>query len=107
MFERSWRFNLDDGREILLQYEGEKFGWGAYLDYSPSGEPTPAKAIARALGSGVDDLPQWIRDLSDRLLRELRAAPRYVCPCCGYRTLLNPGRYEICNVCRWEDDPAS
>lgn len=27
------------------------------------------------------------------------------CPCCGYKTLsAGPGAYEICPVCRWEDD---
>lgn len=26
------------------------------------------------------------------------------CPCCGYLTLPELGRYEICPVCGWEDD---
>lgn len=26
------------------------------------------------------------------------------CPCCGYKTLLDRGRFEICDVCYWEDD---
>ena len=28
------------------------------------------------------------------------------CPCCGYRTLSDeePGSYEVCKVCFWEDD---
>ena len=31
---------------------------------------------------------------------------RYACPCCGYKTLTykERGSYEICHVCRWEDD---
>ncbi|MFF7971645.1 CPCC family cysteine-rich protein [Streptomyces sp. NPDC007905] len=30
----------------------------------------------------------------------------YPCPCCGYLVLDDgPGRYEICRICRWEDDP--
>ncbi|WP_202033124.1 CPCC family cysteine-rich protein [Nocardioides sp. WS12] len=30
-----------------------------------------------------------------------------ICPCCGFRTLLDePGSYEVCAVCRWEDDGA-
>lgn len=28
----------------------------------------------------------------------------YACPCCGYLTLDERGMYEICPVCRWEDD---
>jgi Cysteine-rich CPCC len=27
------------------------------------------------------------------------------CPCCGYLTITEPGGYEICPVCFWEDDP--
>jgi len=32
---------------------------------------------------------------------------RWLCPCCGNRTLPEqpPGSYEICPVCFWEDDP--
>jgi hypothetical protein len=26
------------------------------------------------------------------------------CPCCGFKTLKTLGEYEICRVCRWEDD---
>ncbi|WP_309228382.1 CPCC family cysteine-rich protein [Streptomyces lunaelactis] len=28
----------------------------------------------------------------------------YRCPCCGFVTLGEPGNYEICSVCFWEDD---
>lgn len=30
----------------------------------------------------------------------------YPCPCCGYLTISEPppGTFEICPVCRWEDD---
>ena len=27
------------------------------------------------------------------------------CQCCAFRTLLQLGAYEICDVCGWEDDP--
>ena len=33
--------------------------------------------------------------------------PSYPCPCCGNRTLGEPGTYEICPVCFWEDDGQS
>lgn len=31
---------------------------------------------------------------------------RFACPCCGFLTLPErpPGTFEICPVCRWEDD---
>jgi len=31
---------------------------------------------------------------------------KFTCPCCGYKTLDEqpPGTYEICGLCRWEDD---
>lgn len=29
----------------------------------------------------------------------------YPCRCCGFLTLSDPGGYEICPVCFWEDDP--
>ena len=28
----------------------------------------------------------------------------YCCPCCGYPTLSEPAGYDICEICRWEDD---
>ena len=28
----------------------------------------------------------------------------YACPCCGYPTLGARGDYEICSLCKWEDD---
>ena len=28
----------------------------------------------------------------------------FACPCCNYLTLTELGRYEICDVCFWEDD---
>nr|WP_156964226.1 CPCC family cysteine-rich protein [Trabulsiella guamensis] len=30
---------------------------------------------------------------------------RYLCPCCGERTLDKKGHYQICCVCKWQDDP--
>ena len=29
---------------------------------------------------------------------------RYLCPCCGYRTLNERGGDNICRVCFWQDD---
>lgn len=30
----------------------------------------------------------------------------YRCHCCGFYTLSEPGAWEVCPVCGWEDDPA-
>ena len=29
----------------------------------------------------------------------------HACPCCGSKTLKDVGEFDICNVCKWEDDP--
>jgi len=29
----------------------------------------------------------------------------HTCPLCGSKTITEPGAYEICPVCGWEDDP--
>ena len=29
---------------------------------------------------------------------------KFSCPCCGYPTLCERGRYDICELCNWEDD---
>ena len=31
---------------------------------------------------------------------------KFRCPCCGYYTLEEVGKFEICPVCYWEDDPS-
>lgn len=30
--------------------------------------------------------------------------PRFACPCCDYVTLVHRYRYEICEICFWEDE---
>jgi hypothetical protein len=109
LFDTSRRIDLDDGRSLVVMYQGERFGWGAYVPAEkrrPASATTPAQAIAAYLDAPVESLPVPIRRLGERLQQELSAAPRYECDCCGFRTLLNPGHYEICAVCRWEDDRA-
>lgn len=27
-----------------------------------------------------------------------------ICPCCGFQSLTERGNYEICPLCKWEDD---
>ena len=102
------RVELEDGRTLVVQYQGENYGWGAYV---PGTAPavaqadTPAAAISAYLGYSESDAPAWVTELSEGFERDLRDAPRYPCPCCGHKTLLNTGSHEICDVCRWEDEP--
>ena len=51
---------------------------------------------------------QWFKKYSQRLDEGTIEPPlsgvRYPCPCCGYLTLSQRGGFEICELCRWEDD---
>ena len=40
----------------------------------------------------------------DRRRGPLYGFDRYPCPCCGLPTIDEPGIYDICAVCWWEDD---
>jgi hypothetical protein len=109
MFEWTNRVELDDGRVLVVEYQGERRGWDCYIagdPKRPAFAASPAEAIVEHLGLAGERTPAWVVELSERRQRELKEAPRYACPCCGYLTLLNLGRYEICTVCRWEDAPA-
>jgi hypothetical protein len=37
--------------------------------------------------------------------RQARKSPKHPCPCCGKALPGEPGDFEICPVCNWEDDP--
>jgi hypothetical protein len=54
------------------------------------------------LPSGV--IREHWRSREPPILRLMSA--KRACPCCGYQTLSDdqPGSYEICEVCFWEDD---
>lgn len=38
-------------------------------------------------------------------MRAIHIIRKKKCPCCGLRTLDAKGKYEICPICKWEDDP--
>jgi hypothetical protein len=37
-------------------------------------------------------------------VEQSEAGEVFGCPCCGYKTIAEPGCFEICAVCFWEDD---
>jgi len=51
---------------------------------------------------------QWFKKYARRLeegtIKPPHPGARYPCPCCGYPTLSERGGFEICELCRWEDD---
>lgn len=64
----------------------------------------------------LENFSTWLRQRGEQKLRR-RAHPlslvpklrvhgflRYPCPCCGLPTIDEPGIYDICAVCWWEDD---
>lgn len=40
-----------------------------------------------------------------RARRDAQPEPHLPCHCCDCLTICERGRYEICSVCFWEDDP--
>ena len=108
LFNWSRRHRLEDGRELVVVLWDEE-RWAVYLPGDPkrpSCGRTPADAINEHLGIIPGREPRWVTELSRDFEEELRTAPRFICDCCGFRTLLSKGRYEICAVCFWEDDPS-
>jgi hypothetical protein len=72
VFEQSRRFELDDGRQFVVQWEGEEFGWVAHVPGDtkrPTCAATPIGAMLLHLGP--KNMPAWARDVSERLMREL------------------------------------
>ena len=107
LFDPCRTIELDDGRTLVVMYQGERYGWGAYVpaeNRRPASAASPVEAIAGYLELSRDRVPAGVERLSREFQNDLSEAPRYACDCCGYLTLLNPGHYEICAVCGWEDD---
>jgi hypothetical protein len=51
-------------------------------------------------------LRRWKIRAKERYRRAIEGlAGLHSCPCCGARTIISPGTYEVCIQCEWEDDP--
>ena len=65
------------------------------------------KVVSHLLGLPGGKKPDWARDAVSQLSGiDTPAGRRHACPCCDYLTLTKPptGTFQICPVCRWEDD---
>jgi len=72
LFAQSRDVELEDGRILTVQFQGERHGWGAFIAAGtgrPVSAATPAEAIVGFLG--YVRAPAWVSELSERLLRDL------------------------------------
>jgi hypothetical protein len=69
VFERSRRIKLDESRELVVSYAGERFGWSAYIPGDTKRSTlakTPAAAIATHLDYRAENTPSWVEEFSER-----------------------------------------
>jgi hypothetical protein len=102
---------LPDGRCVVCVYDFERDWWVAHIDGSD--RTAEGHWIHAVLGDLLDIprgvvSPDWLIDAANRLPeRDTPLGKRVMCRCCGYLTLPRYGRYDICPVCNWEDDPTT
>jgi len=104
------RLTLPDGRELEARQEGPTGNWVARV--SGAEERTAEGRWLLVVLKELLDLPRgtppaWLDDAIKRLAgHETPTGRRFPCPCCDYLTLVDPptGTFQICPVCRWEDD---
>ena len=101
---------LPDGRTLSATQEGPTGDWVVYLD---GAQDQPArgrwllKVVSDLLGLPDGKKPDWAHDAVSRISgTDTPAGRRHPCPCCDSLTLVEPptGTFQICPVCRWEDD---
>jgi len=54
--------------------------------------------------NGLSDKGDLARTNPALKLRDMNKNRLFDCPCCGFPTLAERARYDICTVCWWEDD---
>jgi cold shock CspA family protein len=92
-------FDPAAGIGVLSSTEGEwRFHCTQLLDGArtiPEGQPVTFDVVAGPLGS-------WE---AVRLRADQSDVSAFLCPVCGTVVVGEPGSYDICSACGWEDDP--
>ena len=52
----------------------------------------------------MNEVDQWAGVPFQSVYEDYAEVPTYRCPCCRSLTLHGRGHFEMCPVCRWEDD---
>jgi hypothetical protein len=104
------RAKLPDGRWLFGEDDFDQDRWALSIE-----QPEPREAVDRWINSAARRLldiegtsPRWLLDALDKLaVVAMPLGDRFRCRCCGNLTLSARDYYEICPVCRWEDDPTT
>ena len=100
---------LEDGRRADATYDFERDLWTVTVEGRTAEGRTLYVALRELFGvrRGVVS-PRVILDAVPALAAvDTPFGKRVQCRCCGYLTLETYGHYDICRVCRWEDDPTT
>jgi hypothetical protein len=101
---------LPDGRTLRGKREGALRDWVVYVDGAEDRSVSDRwllAAVSELLQLPSGRKPDWVRDaISELSGTDTTVGRRYPCPCCDFLTLTKPptGTFQLCPVCRWEDD---